>query len=80
VQSAFATAYCSSHVSGITGNWFIFTRFFSRLNYLRSFTLVRRVVFVSVERLEANTPAQPILILARDACLITPPDRRNYLQ
>jgi hypothetical protein len=33
--------------------------------------LVEGVFFDTVERLAADTPAQPILILARDACLIT---------
>lgn len=34
--------------------------------------LVGGVFFGSLERMAANTPAQPALVLARDACLITP--------
>ena len=34
--------------------------------------LIGGVFFGSLERLAADTPAQPVLVLARDACLITP--------
>ena len=34
--------------------------------------LVGGVFFGSLERIAADTPAQQILVLARDACLITP--------
>ena len=66
VQSAFATA--SSHVSGVIG----ITLLSSAPGLIIFVPLVGGVFFGSLERLAANTPAQPVLVLARDACLITP--------
>lgn len=66
VQSAFATA--TSHVSGVTG----ISLLGSAPGLIIFVPLVGGVFFASLERLAANTPAQPILVLARDACLITP--------
>lgn len=66
LQSAFATA--TSHVSGVTG----LSLLGSAPGLIIFVPLVGGVFFASVERLAANTPAQPVLILARDACLITP--------
>lgn len=66
VQSAFATA--TSHVSGVTGISLIG----SAPGLIIFVPLVGGIFFGSLERLAANTPAQPVLVLARDACLITP--------
>lgn len=66
VHSTLATA--SSHISGITG--------FSLLGASPSLVifvpLMGGVFFGSLERLAANSTFQPALILARDACLMTP--------
>ena len=66
VQLAFATA--TSHVSGVTG----VSLSGSAPGLIIFVPLVGGVFFGSLGRLAANTPAQPVLILARDACLITP--------
>lgn len=66
VQSAFSTA--TSHVSGVTGISLIG----SAPGLIIFVPLVGGVFFGSLERLAADTPAQPVLVLARDACLITP--------
>ncbi len=66
IQSAFATA--SSHVSGVTGMSLIG----SAPGLIIFVPLVGGVFFASLERMAANTPAQPVLVLARDVCLITP--------
>jgi hypothetical protein len=66
MHSAFATA--SSHVSGVTGISLIG----SAPGLIIFVPLVDGVFFGSLERLAANTSAPPVLVLARDACLITP--------
>jgi hypothetical protein len=66
LQSAYATA--TSHVSGVTGISLIG----SAPGLIIFVPLVGGVFFGSLERLAANTPAQPVLVLARDTCLITP--------
>jgi hypothetical protein len=66
IQSAFATA--SSHVSGVTG----ISLLGSAPGLIIFVPLVGGVFFSSLERIAADTPAQPVLVLARDACLITP--------
>lgn len=66
VQSAFTTA--TSHVSGVTGISLIG----SAPGLIIFVPLVGGIFFGSLERLTANTPAQPVFVLARDACLITP--------
>lgn len=66
VQSAFATA--TSHVSGVTGIALIGLA----PGLIIFVPLVGGIFFGSLERLAASTPAQPVLVLARDACLITP--------
>lgn len=66
IQSAFATA--SSHVSGVTG----IALLGSAPGLIIFVPLVGGVFFGSLERLAADTPAQQVLVLARDACLITP--------
>lgn len=66
VQSVIATS--TSHISGVTG--------MSLLGCTPALVvfvpLVGGVFFGSLERLAANTPVQPVLVLARDACLLTP--------
>lgn len=64
VHSVVATS--TSHISGITG----MSRLGSSPALLIIVPLVGGIFFGSLERLGANTPAQPVLILARDACLI----------
>ena len=66
IQSAFATA--SSHVSGVTG----VSLLGSAPGLIIFVPLVGGLFFGSLERIAADTPAQPVLVLARDACLITP--------
>ena len=66
IQSAFATA--SSHVSGVTG----VSLLGSAPGLIIFVPLVGGIFFGSLERLAAETPVQPVLVLARDACLITP--------
>lgn len=66
IQSAYLCA--TSHVSEITG----MSLLGSALGLIIFVPLVGGVFFGSLERLAANTPAQPALILARDACLIAP--------
>lgn len=66
VQSALATS--TSHLSGIKG----FALLGSAPGLIIFVPLVGGIFFGSLERLAADTPAQPILVLARDACLITP--------
>ena len=66
MQSVFATA--SSHVSGVTG----ISLLGSAPGLMIFVPLVGGIFFGSLERLAADTPAQPVLILARDACLLTP--------
>lgn len=66
IQSAFARA--SSHVSGVTG----ISLLGSAPGLIIFVPLVGGVFFGSLERLAADTPAQPVLVLARDACLLTP--------
>lgn len=66
IQSVFSTA--TSHVSGVTGMSLIS----SAPGLLIFVPLVGGIFFGSLERIAADTPAQPVLILARDACLITP--------
>jgi hypothetical protein len=66
VQSAFATA--TSHVSGVTG----ISLLGSAPGLIIFVPLVGGVFFGSLEGLADNTPVQPVLLLARDACLITP--------
>ena len=66
IQSAISTT--SSHVSGVTG----ISLLGSAPALVIFVPLVGGVFFGSLERIAANTPAQPVLVLARDACLITP--------
>lgn len=66
VQSAFATA--TSHVSGVTGISLIG----STPGLIIFVPLVGGVFFGSLERLAANTSAQPVLVMARDTCLFIP--------
>lgn len=66
LQSVFATA--TSHMSGVTGMSLVG----AAPGLVIFVPLVGGVFFGSLERLAANTPAQPALVLARDACLITP--------
>ena len=66
IQLAFATA--SSHVSGVTG----VSLLGSAPGLIIFVPLVGGIFFGSLERLAAETPVQPVLVLARDACLLTP--------
>lgn len=66
IQSVFATA--QSHVSGVKGMSLIC----SAPGLIIFVPLVGGIFFGSLERLAADTPAQPVLIIARDACLLTP--------
>lgn len=66
LQSSFATA--TSHVSGVSG----ISLLGSSPGLIIFIPLVGGVFFASLERLADNTPVQPALILARDACLIVP--------
>ena len=65
-QSAVATA--TSHVSGVTGMPLLG----SAPGLIIFVPLVGGVFFGSLERLAANTPAQPVFVIARDICLIPP--------
>jgi hypothetical protein len=66
IQSLYATA--SSHVSGVTG----ISLLGSAPGLIIFVPLIGGLFFGSLERIAADTPAQPVLVLARDACLITP--------
>jgi hypothetical protein len=66
VQSVVATS--TSHLSGITG----MSVLGSAPGLIIFVPLVGGIFFGSLERLAANTPAQPALVLARDTCLIIP--------
>ena len=66
VQSAFCTA--TSHVSGVTGMALLG----SAPGLIIFIPLLGGVFFGSLERLAANTPAQPIFIVVRDVCLVPP--------
>ena len=66
IQSVFSTARL--HVSDITGLSLIG----SAPGLIIFVPLVGGVFFGSLERLAYNTPAQSVLVLSRDACLITP--------
>lgn len=66
VQSVVATS--NSHLSGTTGMSFLK----SAPGLIVCVPLVGGIFFASLERLAANTPAQPVLVLARDTCLIIP--------
>lgn len=66
LQSLFSTA--TSHISGVTGMALIG----SAPGLVIFVPLVGGVFFGALERFGANSPAQPVLALARDACLITP--------
>lgn len=66
IQSAFATA--SSHMSSVTG----VSLLGSAPGLIIFVSFVNGVFFGSLERITADTPAQPVLVLARDAYLIAP--------
>ena len=66
IQSAFATA--SSHQSGVTG----ISLLGSAPGLIICVPLVGGIFFGSLERIAADTCAQPALVLARDTCLIVP--------
>lgn len=66
VQSVLATS--TSHISGVTG----LSLLASTPGLIIFVPLLGGVFFATVERLAANTPAQPILLIARDICLIPP--------
>lgn len=66
MQSVVATA--TSHISGVTG-----TSFIGATPSLVIFVpLLGGIFFSALERVTANTPIQPICIVARDVCLIPP--------
>jgi len=66
VQSVYATA--SSHISGISG----IALLGSSPGLIIFVPLIGGIFFGSLERIASNTPAQPALVLARDACLLSP--------
>ena len=64
IQSVFATV--SLHVFNVTG----ISLLGSAPGLVIFVPLVGGIIFGSLKRIEAETPVQPVLVLARDTCLI----------